>query len=345
MTLVPSSSRGSTVTGIELTDGITDVTGATKVTASGGLVVGGTTPNATLAQGAAPAAGLGVYGDGSDGAQTFDGTTTILGIVPSPNSAVNGVYTLTRDIYLTSSTLNSGISIVTAGYRVFCQGTFTNNGTILWNGGAGAAGGSAGGSVSGGSITNQSSGAGGAGGATTGSPGTSESTRAMGGAGGVGGTGTSGAGGSGGTVSAPSTGSGSLPRFAPLAVLGVTYSNAATYATLGLSGGGGGGGGDGTAGAGGGAGGGVVILLVKTFAGTGAIQARGGAGGTPAAGNRGGGGGGGGGVVIVISASVVAGAITGQTIDAAGGAKGLPSGSGTNNAAAGNSGTVILLPN
>ena len=71
----------------------------------------------------------GIYGDGSDGSPTWDGSTVVLGITPSASS-----YTLTRDIYLGSSTINIGISIITNGFRIFCNGTLTNNGIIKWNG-------------------------------------------------------------------------------------------------------------------------------------------------------------------------------------------------------------------
>lgn len=53
-------------------------------------------------------------------------------MVPAAN-----VYTMTRDIYLTDCTINSGVFINTAGYRIFGTGTLTNNGTIRNNGGNG----------------------------------------------------------------------------------------------------------------------------------------------------------------------------------------------------------------
>ncbi len=298
-----------------------------------------------------PASGLAVYGDGSDGTVTFDGTTTILGIVPNPNSASVGVYTLARDIFLAAGTLNSGISIITNGFRIFCQGAFTNNGTIKWNGLSAA-------SQSGAAATQNtnspfvpgstpaSAGVGGAnGGTAAGSNGAAGTTKSLGGAGGAGGTGTGGAGGTGGTITTPAAAFGSV-RALPWAVLGTFIAAANTPNALAGGGGGAGGGGDTTnSGGGGGAGGGVVIVAAKTFAGTGAIQARGGDGNTRVTGNVGGGGGGGGGVVIVVSSSVSAGAVSGQTIDANGGARGLKVGGGTENAVAGTGGTVMLIPN
>ncbi len=303
--------------------------------------------------------GLAVFGDGSDGAITFNGTSTLLGIVPNPNSAENGVYTLARDVFLADgSALNSGISIKTNGYRVFCQGTFTNNGTIHWNGNAGAAQTTAGAELSNStsSITRGTSGtapgtAGGAGGTTTGSGGTGcTGVVSLGAVGGIGGTGTSGAGGAAGTQTNTQLAQELVPRMGINAALMAWFTAGTTTNPFSVNSiyggtGGGGGGGDGTQGGGGGGGGGVVGVFVRTFAGTGAIQARGGNGGTPTAGARGGGGGGGGGVVVVISSSVSSGAISGQTIDANGGTKGSPHGGGSDNAANGSGGTVILLVN
>ena len=127
----------------------------------------------------------GVLGDGSDGAVTFDGVATILSIAPAGSA-----YTLTRDIFCTSITVDNGVTINTAGYRIFCTGTLTNNGTIRNNGSVGGATGGAGGP--GGYFL-----AGAAGGSYTGPQGTagSATTVSYGGAGGDAGAGTSGTGG------------------------------------------------------------------------------------------------------------------------------------------------------
>ncbi len=297
--------------------------------------------------------GLAVFGDGSDATVTFDGTTTILGIIPNPNSASVGVYTLARDIFLAAGTLNSGISIITNGYRIFCSGTFTNNGTIKWNGSSvgdsqtgGAAIGNSTGTVIAGTGANGPGTAGGTSTTTTGGNGTAQSGQSLGGTGGTGGTGTgANTGGTGGTVAALAA-SRTPPRAAIAAEAGQGVSSTSIVQTQGGSGGGAGGGDTTLAGAGGGGGGGVVHVLAKVFAGTGAIQARGGNGGTRTAGNVGGGGGGGGGLVVVVSSSVSAGAISGQTIDANGGSAGSPHGTGTNvGVTNGSPGTVILLTN
>ncbi len=304
---------------------------------------------------AAPAGGLAVFGDGSDGTVTFDGTTTILGIVPNPNSASVGVYTLARDIFLANgSALNSGISIITNGFRIFCAGTFTNNGTIKWNGNnasgatAGTATSNANGSIN---ISTNASAPGTAGGngstsgaGSTGAVGTNNNG-GMGGNGGVGGAG-AGAGGAAGTITAV-TATHSAPRWSPLSPLMAVLASSGAPATFQGGGGGGGGSGDGThAGGGGGSGGGMVMVSVKVFAGTGSITATGGNGANAVAlgTNSGGGAGGGGGVVIVVSSSVSAGAISGQTITAAGGTHGTKLGTGSDGND-GSPGTVILIPN
>jgi hypothetical protein len=150
--------------------------------------------------------GVGVYGDGSDGAVTFDGSTTLLTLAPS-----SSVYTLTRDIYLADgSIINNGVTIKTGGFRVFCAGTLTNNGSILWNGNAAST--TTGGAIIGSSNSsiNTFTGSGTAigtlganGGTGAGANGTAQTGAACAGAqGGTGGTGTSGAGGTGGTLNA-----------------------------------------------------------------------------------------------------------------------------------------------
>jgi hypothetical protein len=311
--------------------------------------------NVNGASTAAANSGVGVYGDSSDGVRTFDGTTTILGIVPSGNT-----YTLARDVFLADgSTINTGVSIITNGFRVFCAGTLNNNGTIQWNGAAGTLGGAGGGYTQNTNSTfndntngaNAPGGQGGTGATGAGGAGASV-TRANGGSGGSGGLGGTGAAGAAGTATAPTTRSGGAFGFraVPFSVLGfVTQISSGQVISVSGGAGGGGGGGDATnLGGGGGAGGGVVVVSARLFAGTGAMQARGGVGGAGAAtGNTGGGGGGGGGIVLVTSGSVVVGSpntIPGQTIDANGGALGALHGTGANGVA-GAAGAVILVPN
>lgn len=68
----------------------------------------------------------GFFGDGSDGASTTAGTVT-----------------LNRDYYFTNYTIATGTTVITNGFRVFVNGTFTNNGTIHNDGITGIAGGNA----------------------------------------------------------------------------------------------------------------------------------------------------------------------------------------------------------
>lgn len=292
-------------------------------------------------------ASLGFYGDGSDSSQTFDGSTVILGITPSSN-----IYTLARDIYLDSSTINSGVFILTNGYRIFCNGTLTNNGTIYFNGNPGTNTGTAGALLSNttssinksASSTISISTAGGAGNTGAGSNGTGGTIPGYGGIGGTGGTGGSG-GGNGGTQTAGGPSGGSI-RSLPTASFGFFVTSTGNTTIQGGTGGGGGGGDGASKGGGGGSGGGIIILCVHLFSGTGNIQAIGGAGGDGQVGgtNCGGGGGGGGGLIIIVSRSIVSGAISGQTISVAGGTPGNPTGSGIIGVM-GNTGTTILLPN
>lgn len=292
--------------------------------------------------------GFSTDGDGSDGVQVYDGVATILGMAPANATT----YTLTRDVFLnTGSTINSGIDIITAGFRLFCQGTLINNGTIHWDGNAGVSNtNGAALSGAGGSINTSATvgAAGGAGGVNGGSNGGTQAAASYGGAGPAGGAGAS-AGGTSGTVVAPTATMGTI-RDAPQAILGALITGAGAIQAIFGGGGGGGGGGDAThAGGGGGGGGGIVIVTAGNITGTGSIHARGGAGGNAAASgtNSGGGSGGGGGVVIVVAANVnvTAGNIAGQTIDAAGGALGTHLGASGVDGTAGAAGKVILIPN
>lgn len=87
-----------------------------------------------------------VYGNGSDGDLTFDGTTTVLSIAPSSST-----YTLTRDIYAANMTINANVKVITNGYRVFVRNVLAmNSGSILGF----QTGSSATGSISGGGAAN-----------------------------------------------------------------------------------------------------------------------------------------------------------------------------------------------
>lgn len=73
-----------------------------------------------------------IFGTGSDGAVTFNGSSTVLWLIPSGNT-----YTMTRDIHCTDITINVWVTILPAGYRIYATWTTTNNGTISNNGGSG----------------------------------------------------------------------------------------------------------------------------------------------------------------------------------------------------------------
>lgn len=65
-----------------------------------------------------------VFGDGSDGSATISGDTS-----------------LSRDMFYTDLTIDSGVTLDTAGFRLHCTGTLTVNGTLGRPGNAGGAGG------------------------------------------------------------------------------------------------------------------------------------------------------------------------------------------------------------
>jgi len=240
---------------------------------------------------------IGVYGDGSDGSITYDGTTTILGVAPVGGTT----YTLTRDIFPSSMTVNNGITVITNGTRIYCTGTITNNGTIH-NNGNNANNNTAGAATSAVNVLGNGQ-AGGNGGSTSAGVATVATANAGGGSGGVGGI--SGAGQAGGTVGG---------AVAPVALKGGASAyhsffcantgmllNAASVLLTGGSGGSGGGGSAATNGGGGGGGGGVLLINAWKIDNTsGTISANGGNGGNGTGANGGSGGGGGGGLVLLI---------------------------------------------
>ena len=281
-----------------------------------------------------------IFATGFDGAQTFDGTTTILGIVPS-----GSVYTLPRAIWCSSCTVNTGVEIKEAGFPFFDNGILTLSGTgKIDDNGNSATAGAAGTARS--AAWFGANAAGGAGGAPGAAGGASSSalcnpfvtTIATGGAGAIGGAGSTGgtcAGGSGGGAAATNTGGnwGGLTAIANTscgdlvfslqhARLGPTLGTALSYG----SGGGGGGNGGGTGG-GGGASGGNAFVAARILAGSGTIEAKGGNGANGASGGGGGGGGAGGYVTMIYESNqgTVAGSAVGGT-------------HGTGNAGGGNGG-------
>lgn len=255
-----------------------------------------------------------VFGDGSDGSATLDGTATV-----GWASKSGSTYTMTRDALLVNLTLTSGSILKTAGYVLFGTGTFTiNSGCEFERKGPD---GSGTGLIEG-SICN-GSGAGGLGSGAGGSV-----TGAIGGAGGAGGAGDSGSGGTAGGVTNPAADLGTWRSF--FGFLASLYGT--SIANIKRKGGaGGGGGGDSGAGGGpvrGGVGGGVMGLLFATIVNNGSISAKGGDGANGIGDNGGGGGGGGGGVIYMLYRS-----FTGNTPSVAGGAGGAKTGTGVAGAA------------
>ncbi len=276
---------------------------------------------------------IGIYGDGSDGSITFDGTTTILGVAPA-----GSVYTLARDIFPSSMTVNSGVTIKTNGVRIYCTGTITNNGIIQNNGNA-AANNTAGAATTTTNILGSGQ-AGGAGGGTGGS--TVAVAASAGGSGGVGGI--SGAGNAAGTVggaTAPTAANGGASVFHSFNTANTGFIlNTTVLKINGGTGGSGGGGAAANTGGGGGGGGGVVLINAWKIANNNTISANGGAGGNGTGANAGSGGGGGGGLVLLIYHSFSGNAAT-ATGGAAGSAK---TGTGVLGSA-GSNGVVVSLQN
>lgn len=284
------------------------------------------------------------YGDGSDGVVTFDSISTF-----AFASKSGSTYTLTRDVMAASITVNGGVTLNTGGFRIFCLGTFDNEGTVQNNGGN-ASGTTAGTAAPGGTLGGGGAGAAGvASGTTTVAGNAAANTNAayasLGAAGGAGGN----AGGAAGTISTPAR----IPTFRDLcSALGMGWVPPAAVNTTAPGtavvpcGGTGGGSGKRTTnttatatGAGGG-GGGLILIITQIFLNNGTIQCLGGNGGNAAgAGNcvSGGGGGGGGGAITLIANSFsnglgilsVAGGSVGTGLNAA------------SAAAAGSSGTTI----
>lgn len=298
---------------------------------------------------AAPSGGgLSEYGDASDGACNFDGTSTVLGLVP-----VGGVYTQNRTIYCSSiTTTTPGTTLNTAGFGDFSTGacTIAASTTIGAPGNAGGDGtastGGAGGSgtPSAGSLAPGL--AGGSGGANGNGSGTiSGSNTFLAGSAGNGGNAGPFTGGSGAVNAVASAAHAGAWRVPPTAITGYFVGTGGL-----LEGGGGGGGGGGassggtSAGGGGGGGGGVVIIWCKTISNNGIISASGGAGGNGFLGSgtaAAGGGGGTGGVIFLGSATSVG---SRGAVAASGGAAGTSTGTATA-AQAGAAGLVVNLLN
>jgi parallel beta-helix repeat protein len=269
-----------------------------------------------------------LFGDGSDGAVTLDGTTTFNGW----SALAGSVYTMSRDVFCTTLVVNSGVTLKTNGWRVFGTVSIANAGTISSIGGSGS-GATAGASPYSTPNCMFAGNAGGAGGTGAGAQGGNSGSGLGTGTGSAGGAGTSGAGG---TARAFRSAITSMFRNPSTILAAVTaFANATIQVGGGYGGGSGAGDGTNSGGAAGG-GGGVIALLAPVITNTGTISAAGGAGATPATGNCGGGAGGGGGLILPYTLTPWAAGTT----SVAGGTQG--SGVGTGAAGtAGTAGTVL----
>jgi len=221
------------------------------------------------------------FGSGVDGIQT-----------------ITSDFTLVRDMYYDTLTVNGSVTLFTGGFRIRVLNTCTVTGKIDRSGAPGVTSAGVAGLVAG---TTGISGAGGAGGgATVGTAGTL-TTASVGTSGGAGGSGAGGAGGAAGSATVPTAAVGGVERLN--AVMGATVCRDLANTLMNGGSGGGGGGGSTVAASGGagGAGGGIMMIAARTLTGTGILAANGGAGAAGQLVNGGGGGGGGGGVIVTIT--------------------------------------------
>jgi hypothetical protein len=270
----------------------------------------------------------GLFGDGSDGAATLDGSATVAWA-----SKASSVYTMTRNACLTSLTVNNGVTLITAGCKILAAGAVANNGTISCDGNA-AAGATAGAATTAFSLGGGLAGATGTTGAGAQGSSAGNNLAVATGISGAGGAGTAGAGGA---QRAPRSSDTSVFRQAGV-IAGAAVAFQGTVFVLGGSGGAASGAGDGASNTGGGGGGsaGVIAIAACSVVNTGTISAKGGNGGNGAGGNSGGGGGGGGGLILVCTLS----AWTAGTTNVAGGTHGNGAGTGSNGSD-GTAGTVL----
>jgi hypothetical protein len=312
---VTSLAAGS---GVSITGGDGSGHGALTVSASGGSGNYG-----------------GLFGDGSDGSVTLDGSTTY----NSFSSLAGSTYTLTRDVFASSLTIDSGVTLQTANYRIFCTGTVTNGGTVDNSGASATSSSGASGSTA--AIFLNSPGAGN-GGATTGSTPSAAGNGAVGGGNtGTGGSGSSGSGGSGGNPTMNSSFN-YLWKTPTVIISGLirAKNSGQPFVPAGTVSGSGGGG-DGTnKGGGGGCGGNVIAICAHALVNNGTISSNGGNGFTPTVGNCGGGAGGGGGIIVTYTLSSPTG--SGST-SVAGGTGGSGVGTGTAGANGGTGSVVNVI--
>lgn len=258
------------------------------------------------------------FGDGNDGAATIDGSNTF-----SWAAKVGSVYTLNRDVNLTTVILGSGVTVNTNGWIFSAWSVDATAGTnVLCADGLNGSGQTGGAGITGRLCPSASGLAG-----TTGSP-ASNAGSATNIANCIGGTTSVGGGPSPatGTGTVPAASSGNLHAF-PSFISGILFGSSNTVLNGGVPGAGGGAGAGGTGG-GGGAGGGILVACIGILscAATTRISANGGNAGNGAGTSGGGGGGGGGGAILLTYHSLPLGF---GTVAVTGGTGGTASGTGT----------------
>ncbi len=115
-TVITATGVNSSISASNITSGLIDTARLGTGAASSSVFLAGDGTWKTSSS------GVGVYGDGSDGAVTISVNTT-----------------LTKDMYYSSLTINAGITLIPNGKKIFCSGTLTNNGIIDASGGNGGA--------------------------------------------------------------------------------------------------------------------------------------------------------------------------------------------------------------
>jgi hypothetical protein len=309
--------------------------------------------------------GYQMYADGVDGTLHFDGAATVtLALDGTTVAPASSIYTLARDIFADSMTVDVGVTIKPAGFRIFVLNTLTNNGNIQANGGDGGAGAAgAGGTAGTAAFVAKALGGGVAGVAgasptSGGSAGLAPASTHLGGVSGTVGPGANGGvlqGGGGGqnnagtagasvtTLPTPSVNNGDHFRDITNALTGRNTPRSTILSTGSSGAGGRGASAVGAGGSGGsGASGGTIVIVARIIAGSGTIQCKGGIGGA-GNGNAGGSGGGSGGVVAIITDSP---APIANAVSVAGGVGGAAGGGGTSTAGGnGGSGLYYLFAN
>lgn len=279
--------------------------------------------------------GVSAFGDGSDGAATFDGSSAVTGW-----SRSGSTYTALRHTHFTNATVSTGVTLNPSGFGMWVNGTLTLTGTAKIDASGANAVGQVAGAVPASGIWRGTAGSNGGNATTNGS--NVSASNVVGGAGGAGGI--SDSGNTPGTVTstAPNAEAGSL-RAPPSFESGMLYGNGGVTVPVASCGGSGGGGGNSTKGGGGGAGGGWIHIRARIISCSAScdIWAKGGNGGNGevSGGFMAGGGGGGGGGVVNLGYNLSTGAATPSSrVSVAGGA----AGTGLGSPAAGASGLALV---